>query len=183
MFSRSFASLALVVLAFAGSSGCASISKSECLSANWEDVGIRDGANGRAEEYLIEHSKACAKVSVTPDRNAWLKGREQGLERFCTPYRAYSIGEYGGAFDAGICRGFDEERLMNAYERGREVNRLSSDISSIDGEIREIRAQLDKKELAQKERERLIYRLGQLEYARRDAQVAYEDARYRARNL
>ena len=183
MSNRSLTAAAIAVLAFASLGGCASISKSECLSANWEDVGIRDGANGRGEEYLIQHSKACAKVGVTPDRSAWLKGREQGLERFCVPYRVYQIGEYGGGFDVGICRGFDEERLRNAYERGREVNRLASDVSSIDGEIREIRTLLDKKDLEQKERERLIYRLGQLEYARRDAQLAYEDARYRARNL
>jgi hypothetical protein len=94
--------------------GCASISKSECLTANWEDVGVRDGANGRGEEYLIQHSKACAEVGVTPDRESWLKGRDRGLERFCVPQRAYSIGEYGGHFDVGICRGFDEDRLARA---------------------------------------------------------------------
>jgi len=55
----------LAALAVLGSlGGCASLSKSECLSANWEDVGIRDGADGRPEEYLIQHSKACSKVSV-----------------------------------------------------------------------------------------------------------------------
>src|SRR5689334_544633 len=95
----------VTALALLGSlHGCASLSKSECLNANWEDIGIRDGADGRPEEYLIQHSKACAKVAVTPDRDAWTKGREQGLERFCVPYRAYQLGEYGGGFDAGICR-------------------------------------------------------------------------------
>ena len=44
----------LAALALVGSlSGCASLSKSECLNANWEDIGIRDGANGQSEEYLI----------------------------------------------------------------------------------------------------------------------------------
>jgi hypothetical protein len=101
--------------------GCASISKSECLSANWEDVGVRDGANGRGEEYLIQHSKACAEVGVTPDRESWLKGRDRGLERFCVPQRAYSIGESGSNFDIGICRGFDEDRLARAYDLGHDV--------------------------------------------------------------
>src|SRR4051812_34107862 len=80
--------------------GCASLSKSECLSANWEDVGIRDGADGRPEEYLIQHSKACAKVAVVPDRGAWLHGREQGLDRFCVPHRMYQLGENGYGFEA-----------------------------------------------------------------------------------
>jgi hypothetical protein len=175
--------IAAALLALAALSGCASISKSECLSANWEDVGVRDGANGRGEEYLIQHSKACAEVNVTPDRESWLKGRDRGLERFCVPQRAYQIGEYGGNFDSGICRGFDEDRLAHAYERGRDVHRFSEEIGSLNGEIHTIRNLLEKKDLEQKERERLIYRLGQLEYQRNDAQRAYDDARFRARNL
>jgi hypothetical protein len=174
---------ASLAIAFAMSAGCASISKSECLSANWEDVGVRDGANGRGEEYLIQHSKACAAVNVTPDRESWLKGRDRGLERFCVPQRAYQIGEYGGHFDVGICLGFDEDRLARAHDRGRDVYRLSQDITSLNNEIHSLRTLLENKDLEQKERERLIYRLGQLEYQRHDAQRAYEDARFRARNL
>src|SRR5262245_19017165 len=82
--------------------GCASLSKDECLSANWEDIGVRDGANGQPEEYLIQHSTACAKVNVAPDRGAWLHGRERGLERYCVPQRMYNIGEYNGSFHVGI---------------------------------------------------------------------------------
>jgi hypothetical protein len=175
--------IGFVLIALAALSGCASISKSECLSANWEDVGVRDGANGRGEEYLIQHSKACAEVNVTPDRESWLKGRDRGLERFCVPQRAYQVGEYGGSFDVGICRGFDEDRLARAFERGRDVHRLSADIDSLNGEIHSLRNLLEKKDLEQKERERLIYRLGQLEYQRNDAQRAYDHARYRARDL
>lgn len=182
VMNRSLAA-ALALLALASLGGCASISKSECLSANWEDVGVRDGANGRGEEYLIQHSKACAEVNVTPDRESWLKGRDRGLERFCVPQRAYQAGEYGGGFDVGICRGFDEERLSNAYERGRDVYRISQDINSLNNEINSVRNLLERKDLEQKERERLIYRLGQLEYARNDAQRAYDGARFRARNL
>jgi hypothetical protein len=173
----------LAGVALLSTGGCASLSKDECLSANWEDVGIRDGANGQPEEYLIRHSTACAKVSVVPDRGAWMHGREKGLERFCVPSRMYNIGEYGGGFDAAICRNFDQERLIDAYEKGREVNRRIGTLSNIDAELRDIRTRLEKKDLEQKERERLAYRLGQLEYERIDAQQALERARHRARDL
>jgi hypothetical protein len=163
--------------------GCASISKSECLSANWEDIGVRDGANGQPEEYLIQHSKACAKVGVVPDRGAWQHGRERGLERFCVPQRAYQAGEWGNGFDVGMCVNHDQDRLRDAWEKGHEVNRLAGVLSSIDGEIRDIRVTLEKKDLEQKERERLIYRLGALEYERVDAQRNYEAAQYQARDL
>ncbi len=166
-----------------GLAGCASLSKDECMSANWEDIGIRDGANGRPEEYLIQHSTACAKVNVVPDRGAWTHGRERGLERYCVPQRMYSLGEYGGGFDAGVCRNFDQDRLVHAYERGRDVYRLSGELSALDSEIRDVRATLETKDIEQKERERLAYRLGQLEYDRIGAVRALEDARYRSRDL
>jgi hypothetical protein len=172
---------ALAVLASLG--GCASLSKSECLAANWEDVGIRDGANGRPEEYLIQHSKACAKVNVVPDRGAWLHGREQGLDRFCVPYRAYQLGEYGGGFDVAICRNYDQDRLVNAYEQGLEVNRLANSLAAIDGELGDIHDRLENEDVEKRERIALAFRLGELAYQRNDVQRAYEDARSRARNL
>jgi hypothetical protein len=171
----------LAVLASLG--GCASLSKSECLAANWEDVGIRDGAGGRPEEYLIQHAKACAKVNVVPDRGAWLHGREQGLERFCVPYRAYQIGEYGGGFDVAICRNYDQRRLIEAHEQGLEVNRLGNSLQAIDGEMQHIHTRLDDEDVEKKERLALAFRLGQLAYERNDVQRAYENARLRARDL
>ena len=180
---RVFAALALV----ASLGACASLSKSECLNANWEDIGTRDGANGQPEEYLIQQSTACAKVGVAPDRGAWLHGREIGLERFCAPHRVYQLGEYGSSFDAGICRNFDQERLTDAYEKGRDVHRRSDELSSIDNEIRNINTRLEDKDkekpLEKKEREALIFRLGVLTVERADAQRAYDRARYRARDL
>lgn len=183
MNSRSLIRVLSMALALGALSGCASLSKSECLNANWEDIGVRDGANGQPEEYLIQHSTACAKVNVAPDRGAWLHGREKGLERYCLPHRMYNIGEYGGAFDAGICRNFDQERLVDAYQKGRDVNRRANALSEIDAELRDIRTKLENKELEKKERERLAYRLGQLEYERIDAERSLEHARRRARDL
>jgi hypothetical protein len=170
-----------VLLASLG--GCASLSKSECLSADWQDIGIRDGADGRPEEYLVKHAAACAKVQVTPDRERWLAGRDQGLDRFCVPYRAYQLGEYGASFDVGICRRYDQDRLVNAYEHGLEVNRLGAEVDSIQGEIYRLRTALEAEDLPPKEREHMAWRLGRLEYQRNDALAAYESARYGARNL
>ncbi len=183
MNTKFFAVLGLLGLASLGLGGCASLSKSECLSADWQDIGVRDGASGRAEEYLIQHAKACSKVNVTPDRESWLDGRAQGLERFCVPYRAYQIGEQGAGFDVGICRGFDEGRLTEAHHKGIDVYRAGNAVDSIDSQIHSIRASLDQKDLEPKERERLVYRLGAAEYERRDAVNAYERARWRARDL
>jgi len=187
MNARSLTRIFAVAALLCGMSGCASLSMSECMNASWEDIGIRDGANGRPEEYLIQHSTACAKVGVSPDRGAYLHGREQGLERFCVPNRAYQIGEGGGGFDSGICRNFDQDRLQDAYAKGHDVYRLGSELSSIDGEIRDIGVRLEDKDkehpLGKKERDALMFRLGVLTVQRVDTQRAYDDARYRAREF
>lgn len=169
--------------AFALLGGCASLSKDECRSASWVDIGIRDGADGRPEEYLIHHTTACARVGVQPDREAWLAGRERGLERFCVPQRAFRIGEYGGGFESALCLGYDEDRLIEAYEKGRDVYRTAGALSEIDTQIQSVRAMLARDDLDREERESLAFRLGQLAYARDDAERAHERARYRARNL
>jgi hypothetical protein len=174
----------LAALALVGSlTGCASLSKSECLSADWEDVGIRDGAYGRPEEYLIQHAKACSKVNVVPDRGAWQHGRERGLERYCVVRNAYQAGEYGNGFNLEQCVNFDQERLGDAWQKGHEVHRLAGRIDSIDGEIHDVRTALDDEELEKQERKRLAYRLGVLAYERVDAQRQYEDALGRAQEL
>jgi len=175
----------LAALALVGSlSGCASLSKSECLSAEWEDIGVRDGANGQPEEYLIQHAKACSKVNVVPDRGAWQHGRERGLERYCVPRRAYQNGQYGSGFNLEQCVNFDQERLNDAWRKGDVVHRLSNDLGSIDSEIGSIRDRLENDEkLERKERERLAFRLGELGYERVATQHAYDDALDRARDL
>ena len=188
MNNRSLIRVLAVFALVASLGGCASLSKSECLNANWEDIGMRDGANGQPEEYLIEHSTACAKVGVAPDRGAWLHGREVGLERFCAPHRAYQLGEGGSSFEVGICRNFDTERLQVAYEKGRDVRRRSEELDSIDNEIRSINTRLEEKDkekqpLEKKERDSLIFRLGVLTVQRAEAERAYDRARYRARDL
>ena len=180
---RSTLKLLAALALLASLSGCASLSKNECLAADWEDIGIRDGANGQPEEYLIQHAKACSKVNVVPDRGAWQHGRERGLERYCVPRRAYQDGEYGSGFNLEQCVNYDQDRLTDAWRKGHEVNRLSNALGSIDNEISTIHEELKKEDLERKERERLAYRLGQLGYERIGTQRAYEDALDRAQDL
>jgi hypothetical protein len=87
----------------------------------------------------------------------------------------------------GICRNFDQDRLQVAYEKGRDVHERSNELSNIDSEIRDINTRLEDKDkehpLTKKERDSLLIRIGMLTVQRVDAQRAYDDARYRARDL
>ena len=67
MHSR-YIALGLLLLFGLLQTGCATLSKSECRAADWYDIGIRDGASGRHEEYIIEHATACERVGVAIDQ-------------------------------------------------------------------------------------------------------------------
>lgn len=162
-------------------SGCASLSKSECLAADWYDIGVRDGANGRPEEYIVEHAAACERVAVAPDRARWLAGRERGLERYCTARSGYSVGVGGGDYN-DVCFGAADLEFRRGWELGNRMHAVQSRISELERQSREIEARLrradkpadDKDHLALSERERadLRRRLRDLEfeigYATRD---------------
>src|SRR5690606_21857100 len=78
--------------------GCASMSEEECLTADWYERGVLDGRRGEPGNYVHEHHEACAKVGVTPDNEAWQRGRSVGIRYFCTPENGERVGLEGRAY-------------------------------------------------------------------------------------
>jgi hypothetical protein len=64
-------------------SSCASLSKDECLYADWQIVGYEDDAAGRGSRRMGDHRKACADHAVEPDKAAYDGGYNEGLQMFC----------------------------------------------------------------------------------------------------
>src|SRR3990167_8939124 len=77
--------------------GCAGgMSKKECLYADWRAIGYEDGAQGRDASAIGSRRVACAdKAKVTPDMEAYLSGREKGLDQFCRPANGFDYGSRG----------------------------------------------------------------------------------------
>ena len=75
--------LALVV------SGCASMNKEECLTADWRTVGFHDGAAGHTADGIDAHRQACAEYGVVPNLDRYLDGRKSGLKEYCRAARGY----------------------------------------------------------------------------------------------
>ncbi len=125
---------AAVILA---ASGCASMSKEECVTADWRAIGYEDGAAGHPVSAVSGRRQACAKkAGVTVDMAAYTAGRSEGLDLYCRPSNGYSVGTRGGAY-YGVCTGPDELAFLAAYETGRQLYGLQSTVSSIGGQIRQ----------------------------------------------
>jgi hypothetical protein len=60
------------------SAGCATMDAAECRSANWQDVGYRDGLAGLQWTTDVVYDGQCAKHGVTLDALAYRTGWQDG---------------------------------------------------------------------------------------------------------
>jgi len=101
--------------------GCASLSKEECLNANWYSIGFSDGVNGYKANRQNRHRKTCAEYNVSLDLDDYLSGRERGLMKYCVPYNAYKTGLRGYAYN-DVCPSTLAPSFYDAYRDGRELH-------------------------------------------------------------
>jgi hypothetical protein len=140
---------AALTLAF---QGCASMSRNECVSADWYTIGYESGIRGQHEAQFSNYRKACAEYGVTPDLARFLEGREAGLQRYCVPGNGYRLGLAGTAY-AGVCPQRAEGEFLRAYGAGRElydtqqsINRLGRRIDSRQADLKRLNEELADKQ-------------------------------------
>lgn len=129
-------------------SGCASLSKNECLNADWRIIGFEDGNKGYPLDRIGQHRKACARVKVIPDMDDYEKGHLKGAREYCTPARGYSEGAKGAAYQ-GICPEDLAGAFLGGYRDGQELyalnrklNEVVTAIVGINNRINEIEADI-----------------------------------------
>jgi len=107
--------------------GCASLNKAECENANWRVIGYEDGVSGHSGSRIGSHRKACAKHGIAPDMQTYNQGREDGLKEFCRPQRGYQEGLRGKRY-GGVCSGNGEAEFLAAYNYGKKIHGVKSEI-------------------------------------------------------
>ena len=108
-------------------SACATLSKQECRVGDWQVIGYNDGIAGYAADRLASHTKACAKVSITPNYQLWERGRELGLKQYCTVTNAYNVGRRGRELN-NVCPITIVNTLQSANKKGLDYYALDSQL-------------------------------------------------------
>jgi hypothetical protein len=121
--------------------GCASMSKNECVTADWHAIGYESGIRGEREAQIAAHRKACAEHGVTPDLARFMAGRDAGLERFCEPRNGFRLGRAGTNY-AGVCPPRMEGEFLRAYGAGREIHDVQQNINRLNRRIDAMQADL-----------------------------------------
>lgn len=117
IYFRWFFSLSMALLL----AGCAThLSKAQCLSTNWYQMGLTAGRNGQRVN-VNSAVQDCAKYHIHVNTNAYIRGWNAGVKRFCTYQRGYRLGSTGQA-NPRICpAGNLQQRFDQGFHRGARV--------------------------------------------------------------
>ena len=158
---RLFAATLLALGCSAAMSGCATMSEAACVAGDWEGQGFKDGTNGHSRARLADIAESCGKYRIRPDRAAYLRGLEAGLERHCTPGTGYRRGRDGhGLNNECSVRGFHD--YVDAHAVGYAEYRIDTEYRGLirrweetDVALRNVTLRLQADDLPASERERL----------------------------
>jgi len=115
---------------------CQTLSKEECVAADWNVIGEQDGAAGHdPQKRFGDHAKSCEKAGIVPDQTTWNQGYQRGLVRFCTPLNGLTHGEKGRVYN-NVCPVNLDAGFRSGYRLGLTKNSKSNEIKSIKNRIR-----------------------------------------------
>lgn len=134
----------IALLSMLALGGCASsLSESQCLANDWETIGYRDGLAGSdGSSALMRHMDACGKHGVTPNRNAYLAGWEDGVDQYCQPANGFNLGQRGRGY-SNVCPARLQASFHAAYQDGRRLWEARSEVDQIAGAIADRERRLD----------------------------------------
>ncbi|MCF4097345.1 DUF2799 domain-containing protein [Maritalea mediterranea] len=138
--------------------GCASLSKAQCETGDWVQVGFMDGALGQTSSQFAEHQKACSEHGISVDRAQYMQGYQQGLQRYCTPSKAAEVGVAGRTY-RNVCQGEKGVSFLRVYVAAKDVYAADTEIKRIQQEIEQITKQIADSATPQPERDQLARRL------------------------
>ncbi len=181
--------LSTLLLGSALLSGCATMSKDECIHADWHIKGLDDGSQGYALNRIADHSKACARAKITPDIKDYEDGHKKGARLYCLPEKGYSSGRDGSSYN-GICPQDLEIKFLRAYRDGQELysiqrkmNNLTSDISSNEArieslynEIQALQYDISERRNDHNERQYKLHRIDDLHFQITDLEIRIDRA-------
>lgn len=142
--------------------GCATMSASECATANWQDLGHKDGQHGYPLSHMDERRQDCAKNGVSLNSDQYQAGYKAGILEYCTPSNGQTVGLQGQVY-LNSCPANLEPEFLSHYEAGKRVYRAKLHINELNQESTHKQHQL-KKAQDDSTRQELRHDLRQLDH-------------------
>lgn len=106
--------------------GCSSLSKTDCLGFNWEQIGFEHGRSGNGASNLDSYQESCSEYGVNVDQDSYRQGLIKGMTLFCDVEDAFGLGKEGYNYTITCPANFTDE-----YEIGYEFYIANSRIHKI----------------------------------------------------
>ena len=100
--------------------GCASVSKEDCLVTDWFEIGRMDGMQGKPRTVFQNRAKPCLEHGISADRQAYYRGHDEGLRHYCTEQRGFELGRQGLAYRS-VCPIDLEKGFRAGYQNGMRL--------------------------------------------------------------
>jgi hypothetical protein len=97
--------------------GCATVSKEDCLVTDWFEVGRMDGMQGTPRTAFQNRAKPCLEYGINADRQAYYQGHDQGLKYYCTEQKGFELGIKGHPYKS-VCPLQLEKNFKAGYHNG-----------------------------------------------------------------
>lgn len=114
-------------------SGCAAISKEECLLGDWYQVGLSDGQQGVKNKAATYH-KECSKYQAQVDVKRYNDGRNEGLKSFCTYQNGVSHGMSNKTYN-NVCPTELSAKFLFGYTPYHNLAQAESELNSSEMKI------------------------------------------------
>lgn len=85
-------------------SGCATMNKDECMSADWRALGYQQGSNGGGTQNFSRLQKDCANHGISANFEAFQQGHREGLDNYCSYDQGLASGQNGHAYNTQCSR-------------------------------------------------------------------------------
>ena len=157
--------------------GCASLSEDQCASGNWLERGYKDGIKGASSSKISKYADTCSEYGFQVNRSAYLRGHEEGVERYCTYETGFARGESGSDFNP-VCADGIGDGFAQGYDAGREryalrqtYNSLINDYTTAKDRLSGIRSRLSETDLTREDLKRLRKKEARTEIQIEDIQI------------
>jgi hypothetical protein len=125
-------------------SGCATLSRNECLEADWFEIGRKDGMTGEPRALFQKHVDACLKHGISPNRYDYFAGRDMGLSIYCTENNGFEQGRRGKKYQY-VCPPDLEQVFLIGFNQGKEIYDYESKVASLERRLKRIEEQIEDK--------------------------------------
>lgn len=113
-----FTTKATVILSAMTLAGCMPhLTREQCLSMNWKQIGFSDGAQGHGIRDLTQDIQDCAKFKLSVNQRGYRRGWNEGIRGYCRPSMGYKTGSAGQNLNT-LCPSDLMPRFEQQWKRG-----------------------------------------------------------------